>query len=127
MTANNEAESTQRSGLAHGQVCYLQIPAQDTQKSADFYEKIFRWKIERPYASFEGPGLIGQWVTDRAPAADVGLLAWINVDRIDDTLDLVRARGGEVLGPPQPDGPRWLATIRDPAGNAIGIVQHGPR
>ena len=25
------------------------------------------------------------------------------------------------------DGVRWLATIRDPAGNTIGIVQPGPR
>jgi len=32
-----------------------------------------------------------------------------------------------VVETPSPDGPRWLATIRDPGGNALGIVQHGPR
>ena len=65
-------------------------------------------------------------MTDRPPARDGGLLAWINVDRIDATLESVRASGGEVLDPPSPDGPRTLATIRDPAGNVLGIAQHGP-
>jgi uncharacterized protein len=127
MAANDDAESTRASSMYHGQVCYLQIPALDLMTSAVFYEKIFGWKIERPYPSFEAPGLIGQWVTDRAPARDTGVLIWINVDCIDDTLESVRASGGEVIEPPSPDGPRWLATIRDPAGNAIGIAQHGPR
>jgi hypothetical protein len=96
-------------------------------KSADFYEKIFGWRIERPYHSFEAPGLIGQWVSDRPLATDAGLLAWINVDGIDGVLESIRANGGEVIKPPSPDGPRWLATIRDPGGNVLGIVQHGPR
>ena len=92
-------------------------------KSAAFYEKVFGWHIERPYPSFEAPGLIGQWVSDRAAAHEAGLLMWINVDRIDDILESVRASGGEVIEPPSPDGPRWLATIRDPAGNVLGIAR----
>jgi predicted enzyme related to lactoylglutathione lyase len=127
MTANGEAESTTVSHVAPGQVCYLQIPALDPMKSAEFYEKVFGWRIERPYPSFESPGLIGQWVSDRPPSSDTGLLAWINVHGIDSVLEVVRASGGKVLQSPSPDGPRWLATIRDPGGNVIGIVQHGPR
>ena len=127
MTVNDDAESTRVDRMKHGQVCYLQIPALDMMKSAAFYEKIFGWQIERPHPSFEAPGLIGQWVSDRPPAPDAGLLAWINVDRIDDVLESVRASGGGVLEPPSPDGPRWLATIRDPAGNVLGIAQHGRR
>jgi predicted enzyme related to lactoylglutathione lyase len=127
MSAQDEGEGRRVSEFQHGQVCYLQVPAVEAEKSAEFYEKVFRWHFERPYHSFEAPGLIGQWVTDRAPARDAGLLVWINVDRIDGTLELVRANGGDVLTPPAPDGPRWLATIRDPGGNVIGIVQHGPR
>jgi uncharacterized protein len=127
MPTNDDAESQRASALAHGQVCYLQIPALDLMKSAAFYEKIFGWRIERPYPSFEAPGLIGQWVDDRPPARDSGLLAWINVARIDEVLESARANGGELLGEPSADGPRWLATIRDPAGNVLGVVQHGPR
>jgi uncharacterized protein len=127
MSANDAEERARASGLVHGQVCYLQIPAQDLMKSAAFYETVFGWRIERPHPSFEAPGLIGQWVTERLSGGETGLLLWINVDRIDDVLESVRANGGEVLEPPSPDGPRWLATIRDPAGNALGIVRHGPR
>jgi predicted enzyme related to lactoylglutathione lyase len=127
MAAKDDPESVRESEIAHGRLGYLQIPALDVVKSAEFYERIFGWRIERPYPSFEAPGLIGQWVTDRRPATDAGLLAWINVDRIDDTLNSVPSNGGQVVDPPSADGPRWLATIRDPAGNLIGIVQHGPR
>lgn len=117
-----------RDGPVHGQVSYLQIPATDLMESASFYETIFGWRIERPHPSFEAPGLIGQWVDDRPVAADAGLLVWIDVDHIDQTLDLVHANGGEVLEPPFADGPvRWLATIRDPAGNVVGVVGHGSR
>ncbi len=128
MATSEESEAPSRRQMPHGQVCYLQIPAADPMKAAVFYEQVFGWRIERPYPSFEGPGLIGQWVTDRQPAAkESGPLFWINVNAIDETVASVRAHGGEILEPPSPDGPRWLATIRDPGGNAIGIVQHGPR
>lgn len=113
--------------MAHGQICYIQIPAADAMRSAEFYEKVFGWQIERPYASFMAPGMMGQWTTDLKPAKDCGLLIWINVENVDDILDSVRAGGGEVLSKPAPDGPRWLATFRDPGGNVIGVVQHGDR
>ncbi len=105
----------------------LQIPALDVMASAEFYEKVFGWRIERPYPSFESPGLIGQWVDDRRPSHEAGILAWINVKDIDDALELVPHSGGTVVDDASADGPRWLATIRDPAGNSIGIAQHGPR
>ena len=54
-------------------------------------------------------------------------MIWINVQNIDETLARVRANGGEVAEDPSADGPRWLATIRDPAGNVLGVAQHGPR
>jgi predicted enzyme related to lactoylglutathione lyase len=127
MPENDDAEAAHVSGTPHGEICYLQIPALDLMKSAEFYEKVFGWRIERPYPSFESPGLIGQWVTDRAPAPDAGPLIWIYVSRIDETLELVSTSGGEVIEPPSADGPRWLATIRDPAGNVLGVAQHGPR
>ncbi len=126
MATDDESESTRVEAMTHGQVCYLQIPSLDLATSASFYEKVFGWKIERPYPSFEAPGLIGQWVTDRLAAPTGGLLAWINVERIEEALESVRASGGEVVELPSADGPRWLATIRDPAGNLIGIAQHGP-
>ena len=45
MAAEDGAEFTRASELKHGQVCYLQIPAVDLVGSADFYEKVFGWRI----------------------------------------------------------------------------------
>jgi predicted enzyme related to lactoylglutathione lyase len=125
MTVNQEPEAEGLRGVIHGQVCYLQIPAVDPLRSAAFYEAVFGWRIERPHPGFEAPGLIGQWVDDRAPAPDAGPMIWIQVDDIDRALEVVRGNDGEVLELPSPDGPsRMLATIRDPAGNPIGLVRH---
>jgi uncharacterized protein len=109
----------------HGQLTYLQVPATDVARSAVFYQRIFGWQVDPPQPGFEAPGLIGQWVTDRPPAPDAGMLAWIQVDRLDTTLALVPANGGEIVQPTFPDGTeRLLAIIRDPAGNAIGLAQN---
>jgi len=37
--------------------------------------------------------------------------------------------GGAVVDQPYQDGGgrRWLATVRDPAGSLVGLVQLGPR
>ena len=105
--------------LEHGQLAYLQIPALEVWRSAEVYEAVFGWCVERPYPSFEAPKLIGQWVDDRPP------VLWIHVDDLGRALARTIEAGGEILELPSADGPtRILATIRDPAGNAVGIVQH---
>ena len=114
--------------FGHGRVVYLQIPAADAAESAAFYQRVFGWQVDPPDAGFEAPGLIGQWVTDRPPAREAGLVPWIHVDDIDASLEVVRESGGRVLEPPTPDGPvRWLATVADPAGNVVGVATHRAR
>lgn len=116
----------------HGGLTYLHLPAVDVQQSATFYEQVFGWKVERRSAyraSFtDGTGhLIGAWVTDLAMAREPGLLPYIYVDHIDDTIQQIEALGGQVVKAPYPEGNLWVATFRDPAGNVIGIWQEGPR
>ena len=41
------------------------------------------------------------------------------------TLEVARAAGATPREGPVPDGPRLLASFADPAGNLVGIVQHG--
>jgi predicted enzyme related to lactoylglutathione lyase len=107
----------------HGQIGYLQLPAVDLAESATFYEGVFRWSVELTYASFEAPGLIGQFTTDRAPSTDAGPVLWVCADQLWPTLNRVVALGGKVRSKPQLDqGERWLAEIDDPAGNRLGIV-----
>jgi predicted enzyme related to lactoylglutathione lyase len=111
--------------LQPGQLAYLQIPAPDVSASARFYEAVFGWSVDPPHPSFEAPGLIGQFSDARTAAPDGGLLMWLHVDDINTALDRAQANGGEVVDPPSVDGPRLLAVARDPAGNPIGLAQHG--
>ena len=123
--AAREDRSTSIPGLLPGQLCYLQIPALDVTTSARFYARVFGWQVDPPEAGFEAPGLIGQWVTDRPPAPDAGPVGWIHVHDVRATLDLARDAGATPGEGPMPDGPRVLASFADPAGNLVGIVEHG--
>ena len=116
----------------HGGVSYLELPAVDAQQSAAFYEKVVGWSIrqretEEPRFEDAAGYLIGRWVTGRAIAREPGLLPYIYVDRIDDAVGRVVPHGGEVIKAPYPEGNLWVATVRDPAGNVIGLWQEGPR
>ena len=33
--------------LGNGKICYIEIPATDIGRSADFYSKVFGWKIRQ--------------------------------------------------------------------------------
>lgn len=48
------------------------------------------------------------------------------VEDIDGVLARVPEAAGEVTTKPYPEGDLWVAMTRDPAGNAIGVWQHGP-
>jgi len=116
----------------HGHVSYLEIPAVDTEQSAAFYEAVFGWYIRRsdtgsPSFDDRSGDLIGRWVTGRAVSREPGLLPFIYVDGIDDIVERIAKRGGEVVEPPYPEGDLWVATFRDSAGNLLGIWQAGPR
>ena len=124
----HDAETERARSLAHGQVCYLELPAADRTRAAAFYQAVFGWQTEHPYQDFESPGLIGQWVQGRTPAPDAGPMIWIHVADLDETLERVVTHGGEIIDPPSPDGPtRTLATILDPEGNSIGLASHESR
>ena len=108
-----------------GRSATCRYPAADPTDAAAFYEAVFGWRIERPYTDFEAPGLIGQWVDDRAPCRYGGPMIWLHVTDMDETLERAVAHGAEIAEPPTPDGPdRTLATIVDPAGNPIGLAAH---
>jgi uncharacterized protein len=112
-------------------VSYLRIPAYDLAQSAEFYRAVFGWQLRgRPGApSFsDGTGhVIGHWRTDLPAAGQAGVLPYIYVTSLDDTLRAAAEHGAELTTPPYPEGNLWIATIRDPAGNIIGIWQAGPR
>jgi uncharacterized protein len=122
-----DSETARALGLAHGQVCYLQLPAADGARAAAFYAAVFGWEIEEHAPDFVAPGLIGQWVPGRPAAPEAGPMLWLHVSDLGETLARVTAHGGKILEPPSPDGPdRTLATIEDPEGNPLGLAAHAP-
>ncbi len=116
----------------HGGLSYLEIPTDDARKSADFYASVLGWSIERadtddPRFHDAAGHLIGRWTTDRKPGLDFGLLAYFYVEDVDAAVERAIASGGEIVKPIQAEGNLWIATISDPAGNAIGLWQVGLR
>jgi uncharacterized protein len=119
-----------------GGVTYLRIPAPapDTGRLASFYKDVFGWKVrddespafEDGRAGADGQ-VIGHFMADLPVAGEAGVIPYIYVDSIDETLALVEASGGRLLAEPYPEGTLWVATVFDPAGNVVGVWQNGPR
>ena len=113
---------------ANGKICYVEIPAIDVRHSAQFYEKVFGWRIRQrgdgSTAFDDTTGEVsGAWVLCRPPAASPGLLIYIMVDSVAATIDAVSAHGGEIVWPIGADAPEITARFRDPGGNIIGLYQ----
>lgn len=114
--------------LANGKICYIEIPATDIRRSADFYAKVFGWGIRRrgdgSTAFDDTVGEVsGTWVVGRPPSALPGLLFYIMVDSVAASVEAVVAHGGELVQPIGADAPEITARFRDPGGNVIGLYQ----
>lgn len=115
--------------IPNGKICYLEMPATDIQRSADFYSRVFGWNIRKRgdgSTAFDDAsnGVSGAWVRGRPPAATPGLLFYVYVESVAKLLDVVVANGGEIVQPIGADAPEITARFRDPGGNVIGLYQH---
>lgn len=113
---------------ANGKICYIEIPATDVQRSADFYQKVFGWTIRKrgdgALAFDDGVGEVsGTWVLGRPPAAIPRLMVYIMVDSVEATVQKVIANHCEIVQPIGADAPEITARFRDPGGNVIGLYQ----
>ena len=114
--------------VANGKICYIEMPAIDIARSADFYKKVFGWNIRQRgdgRAAFDDTTgqVSGTWVLGRSPSPRPGLLIYVMVDSVAATLAVIVANGGEVVQPIGADAPEITARFRDPAGNVIGLYE----
>lgn len=112
----------------HGKIYYVELPALDVARSAEFYRAVFGWNVRQrgdgSTAFDDGVGEVsGSWIAGRQPAATPGLLLYVMVDSVAATLEAVSAHGGEVVQPVGADAPAITARFRDPAGNLMGLYQ----
>jgi predicted enzyme related to lactoylglutathione lyase len=114
--------------IRNGKICYIEMPAIDIDRSASFYKTVFGWNVRK-----RGDGatafddtvneVSGSWVLNRKPMTEVGLLFYIMVDSVEQTIDKLLVNGGKLVQPIGMDAPEITARFSDPAGNIIGLYQ----
>ena len=112
----------------NGKICYLEVPATDVATSAAFYQAVFGWEPrlrgDGVTAFDDAVGEVsGAWVTGRPPSPTPGLLVYVMVDSVAETITKVRSAGGEIVQEIGADAPEITARFRDPGGNVIGLYQ----
>ena len=114
--------------LGNGKICYIEIPAVDIDRSVAFYQEVFGWNVrtrgDGSRAFDDGVGQVsGTWRLNRKPMTDVGLLIYVMVDSVAETVDKVTQAGGTIVQPIGGDAPEITARFTDPAGNILGLYQ----
>jgi uncharacterized protein len=120
--------STPSPNYRTGKICYIEIPAIDIAKSAQFYQQVFSWQTRQRNdgsTAFDDPvgEVSGTWVLGRPPATDPGLIVSIMVANAATTIEAIIAAGGKIVQPVNPDEHEVYAHFSDPAGNVLGIYQ----
>jgi predicted enzyme related to lactoylglutathione lyase len=104
------------------------VSATDIQRSSEFYKKVFGWNLrtrgDGAIAFDDSVGEVsGTWVVGRPPSPQPGLLFYIMVDSVAETVKTIIASGGDIVQPVGADAPEITARFRDPGGNVIGLYQ----
>ena len=112
----------------NGKVCYIEIPAADSERSAAFYSGVFGWAPRKRgdgrTAFDDSTGNVsGAYVPGRPASPNPGLLIYIMVDSVAATIEAVKANGGEIVQPIGGDPGEITARFRDPGGNVLGLYQ----
>jgi uncharacterized protein len=113
-------------------VVHFEIPAGDPQRAANFYNKVFGWKIEK------WPGPMDYWMVttgaDGTPGINGGLLKrqapttattnTIGVESVDSAVAAVQSAGGKMIMPKTAiPTVGYFAYCEDTEGNLFGVMQ----
>ena len=113
---------------SNGKICYIEMPALDVKRSADFYSSVFGWNVRtrsNGSTSFDDTtGVVsGTWVVGRPPATQPGFMIYIMCDSVEESMKKVVEAGCEIIQPIGADAPEITARFRDPGGNILGLYQ----
>jgi uncharacterized protein len=113
---------------ANGKICYIELPTSDISVSSHFYKSVFGWNVrtrkDGSVAFDDTTGEVsGSWVKGRPPASQPGVLFYIMVDSVEETVKSVVTHGGVIVQPIGADAPEITARFKDPGGNVIGLYQ----
>jgi predicted enzyme related to lactoylglutathione lyase len=111
-----------------GQIVHIEIPADDTEKSRDFWGSLFGWQFQ----AYPGPSEYhmtrigesqGAAITNMEPGKK-GARAYFEVDDIKAGVARVRELGGEAGDQMPVPKMGWFSTCQDPHGNDFGLWQN---
>ena len=118
---------------------HFEIHASDPERVQHFYRKLFGWQFQK----WEGP--MEDWLVTTGPDAEPGInggllrrqgppaserqvvnayVCTVGVDSVNEALGAAGELGGTVAVPRMlVPGMGWLAYVKDPDGNIVGIMQ----
>jgi predicted enzyme related to lactoylglutathione lyase len=115
-------------------VVHFEISADDPQRAADFYARVFGWKVHK----WDGPQ--DYWLVQTGEASEPGIngglfkrkgpVGWVNtiqVGSVDEFAAKVEASGGKVVVPKMAiPGIGWLVYCHDTEGSVFGMMHPDP-
>lgn len=116
-------------------VVHFEINADDPERAAAFYGKVFGWQIKKWEGPAEywlvttgergEPGIDGGIMRRMQPEA--GTYTTVDVPSVDEFEEKVRKAGGTIVMGKRPvPGVGWMAYCTDTEGNVFGIMQEDP-
>lgn len=112
-------------------VIHFELPVDDVERASKFYANVFGWDIqawggEEYYLAATGmddePGIDGA-LLPRSPDLSHPTMH-IEVPSVDETLEHVTQSKGEIVRPRAViPGVGYVAYVRDPEGNVVGVFQ----
>jgi len=120
----------------HHTIVHFDIPADDVEKLASFYKKVFNWKIEKL------PGPVDYWLIETVPTDSSGRLVepgvnggmmkrerpeerptnYIRVESVEEYAKRIEDNGGRIIVPKQEvSGMGYFAIAVDPEGNQFAV------
>ena len=123
-------------------VVHFEIHADDPDRAVRFYSSLFGWRFDKWEGSVEywlvttGPdterGINGGMIRRRGPRPTDGqpvnaYVCTVEVPDLDARLEKAAVSGAELALPKMPiPGVGWLAYVKDPEGNILGLMQPDP-
>ena len=116
-------------------VVHFEINADDPQRAAHFYTKVFGWNIQK----WDGP--MDYWLVMTGESAEPGIdggimqrenprattVNTVDVPSVDDFIKKVKSNGGKVLVPKMAvPGVGYMAYCQDTEGNSFGLMENDP-
>src|SRR3954453_23539152 len=114
-----------------GEMVHIEIPADDTAKSREFWGGLFGWEFQA-YPGGQGEYHMTRFAETQGGAitnmegGKTGTRTYFSVDDIKAGAARVQELGGHADDPMPVPSMGWFATCKDPHGNEFGLWQTDP-